>query len=813
MLRPLDSLTRADAPQVGAKAARLGELAAAGLPVPAGFVLDVGAYRAAVAAHPPLSGAIAAVLAGETSLDDDGVFAALAPLFMRLPLPAELEVAVRGAVARLGEAVPLAVRSSAPGEDGALASFAGQQSTFLNLVGADAVLAGIRACWAGTWSAGVATYRRHLAAGDDEAAPAMAVLVQVLVLPEVAGVAFTADPVTGARDRLVVDASWGLGEAVVSSRVTPDRAVIALADGALLAYDLGSKEVEVRPSARGLEVVPVAPARRAARALGPEAIQALHALALAVEARLGPAQDLEFAWAGGRVTLLQARPITALPPPPPPGGGLPPGDGEAPGGRWERRNFAEHFPQPLSPLAETLVLPAASAALVRLAASIGIALASPALRAVHGWAYARSDQRLTPAAAWRAPAVYLRLFVGDPANWQRGEPHARRVERLLAARPADAAGLVAWAEAMAAVFAGTWADVHRLSAGWRWSEHALRQATGQPALVATILAGEPGPADALAAEARALGQGLSPAALAALAAPDPLAAAEPALAARLRALAERGEALIASVDPAAPLPLADPAAIAALVRQAALGSAPAERQARLEAERAQALATLAAESGPARRLLLRVLVPWARRFSAAREPALATLGHGWAGFRAGLLALGELLATRGALGDAADVFWLPWPTLRALAREGGAADPAVIAAARALHAERAGYAPPLGLGLPAERMPARAIVGIPASGGQASGRVRIVRGPEDFQAFQAGEILVAPITTPAWTPLFGLAAAIVTDVGGPLSHGSIVAREFGIPAVLGTEAATRRLRTGEVVTVDGDLGVVWPGGA
>lgn len=809
MLRWLDTLTRADAPLTGAKAARLGELAAAGLPVPAGFVLDVAAYRAAVAAHPPLAEAIAALeaAAAPTALDDEAAFAAVAPLFMRMPLPPSLEAAVRDAVARLGEGTPLAVRSSAPGEDGAQASFAGQQQTFLNVVGPDQVLAGIRACWAGTWAAGVAAYRRQLAAAAGEP-PAMAVLVQALVGAEAAGVAFTADPVSGARDRLVIDASWGLGEAVVSGRTTPDRVTVAKADGAVVAYELGAKDVEVVPEGRGVAVVPVTPERQARPALGPAAIAALHALAADVEAKLGPCQDLEFAWTGDRAVLLQARPITALPPAPPPGGWQPP----EPGTRWERRNFAEHFPQPLSPLAETLVLPAAGEALVRLAASIGVALARPALVTVHGWAFARSDQRFRASVAWRAPYVYTRLFLADPARWEWAEPHARRVDRLLAARPADPAALAGWCEAMAGAFAATWADVHRLSAGWRWSEHVLRRVTGRPDLVAALLAGEPGEADAIAGEAAAIARSLSPDEREALATPDAL---PPAAVARIHALAARGAALPACFDPWAPLPLADPAAIAALVRQAAAsGPPPADRHARLAAARAAALVTLEAEATPMRRRLLRVLVPWARRFANAREPALATIGHGWAGFRAGLLALGEALVAKGALAAAEDVFWLPWPEVRALA--GGAPDPgapARAAAARALHAERSGYAPPLGIGMPTHRLPPRAIVGIPASGGSATGRVRLVRGPEDFADFRAGEVLVASTTTPAWTPLFGLAAAIVTDVGGPLSHGSIVAREFGIPAVLGAEAATRRLRTGEIVTVDGDLGVVWPGGA
>lgn len=803
MLLPLDALHRADAPRVGAKAARLGELSARGLPVPPGFVVPAAAYEGAIAAHPPLAAAISALAPG------DDAYAQLAPLFMRMPLPTELEAALRAAVDGLGD-VALAVRSSAPGEDGAAASFAGQQQTFLNARGGDQVLACLKGCWAGAWAAGVQAYKHRL---GDAAPPTMAVIVQVLVVPEAAGVAFTADPVTGERDRIVVDASWGLGEAVVSGQATPDRVVLAKADGRLLAYDIGAKEVEVRPEGRGTRATAVDPARRAARCLPDAALALLHRLAADVERVLGPDQDLEFAWEGGRLWLLQARPITAMPPAPPPGGWVAPGDGV-----WERRNFAEHFPGPLSPLAETLVLPAVSRALVELAASLGMGLGAPALVAVHGVAYARSDTRKRPAIVLKAPWVYARLMLGHPARWERGERHMARIGLRLKHRPDDAAGLVAWAEGMASEYARTWADVHRLSAGWRWSEHVLRVLLGgrmdlAAGFLANVADGE------LEALAGAIAAEAPPAVRAAILGPDPLAA----LAAlgpdgepwriRLDVLAARGAGFPATFDPAAPLPLASPAAAAGLVAQALGIGFGGEQRARAAAA-GEARSREAAATRPGwQQLALRIAVPWARRFAAAREPALSTLGRGFGAYRAGLLALGEQLVRPGGLAEPEDVFWLPWPAVRALAGLGGEApvDPAAVAAAaRAHHALQAAYAPPLRLGGPPERLPTHAILGIPAGGGQATGVVRVVRGPEDFASFLPGEILVAPTTTPAWTPLFARAAAIVTDVGGPLSHGSIVAREFGLPAVLGTESATRRLKDGDLVTVDGDQGVVWP---
>ncbi|MFN3430426.1 MAG: adenylyl-sulfate kinase [Candidatus Sericytochromatia bacterium] len=486
MIHWLDDLAPDAIARVGGKAAPLAALAAEGLPVPPGFVVDTTAYEALVESQPALGRAFEAARAHPA----EAVASALVPAIQGATLPTDVVVAVIDAYAELAKRLdvtdpPVAVRSSAVGEDGAGASFAGQQATYLHVCGASSVVAALRACWSGLWSERAVAYRRRL---GDESPPAIAVLVQAMVVPEVAGVAFSVHPVTGARDEVVIDASWGLGEAVVSGRVTPDHVIVDKASGAVTSYMVGEKEIEVvADGTAGVTARDVEPDRRKRRALSDDQVRALAALASDIETRRGAPQDLEWAYAGGAFYVLQARPITGLPPAPPAGGWA----GPTPGAQLERRNFAEHLPGPLSPLAETLVLPAVAATLPELAREVGMRLPQPSLVVVQGYAYARVDMRPGWDIAFRAAVTAAETIGRDPRRWERspGGGHAARMRLLLEhpPEPGDAVGHVAWTEAFVEQFAVTWRDLHRLSGGWRWTEYVLRRALGGQILAAGAL--------------------------------------------------------------------------------------------------------------------------------------------------------------------------------------------------------------------------------------------------------------------------------------------------------------------------------------
>src|SRR5690349_9157633 len=283
-----------DVARAGGKAANLGELIAAGFPVPGGFCVTTAAYARA---------------AGEVSALDP---AGARDLLRSRPLPDDVAAAVTAAYRALGggAAVPVAVRSSATAEDLPTASFAGQQDTYLNVVGTDAVLDAVRRCWASLWTDRAVAYR---AEAGVEGTVALAVVVQRMVDARAAGVLFTADPVSGRRTRTVIDAGPGLGEAVVSGMVNPDH--LAVEDGRIVERRLGDKAVAVRALAGGgTEKVALAATDRAC--LTDAQVHALVALGRRAEAHFGAPQDVEWALdAAGTPWLTQARPITTLYPP------------------------------------------------------------------------------------------------------------------------------------------------------------------------------------------------------------------------------------------------------------------------------------------------------------------------------------------------------------------------------------------------------------------------------------------------------------------------------------------------------------------
>ncbi|HSI80633.1 MAG TPA: PEP/pyruvate-binding domain-containing protein [Solirubrobacterales bacterium] len=283
----------ADVDRAGGKGASLARLAALGLPVPPGFVVPAGRLVASL----PDGGAEL-----RAALPDPGrAQAAVA----RAAPPAEIAAAYE----ELGDDVPVAVRSSACAEDSEAASYAGQQETFLYVRGAGAVRERVRDCWASFFSERALFYRQRHGSLDDLG---MAVVVQRMVRADVAGVLFTCNPVQGRRDRMVVEAVLGLGEAAVSGQVTPDHYVIKR-DGTLKRSRVATQPFEIvpAPDASGTVQSQLEPEAGGAQKLGDEQLRELAGVGDELERRLGGPQDIEWAYEDGRLYVLQARPVTA----------------------------------------------------------------------------------------------------------------------------------------------------------------------------------------------------------------------------------------------------------------------------------------------------------------------------------------------------------------------------------------------------------------------------------------------------------------------------------------------------------------------
>jgi pyruvate,water dikinase len=304
--RPLSELRRADAGDFGGKSANLGDLMAADIRVPAGFALGAGAYRDFVKAT-GLDGTIAAALAGTPDHASKTVGEAMR--FAPLPDPLRDELAQR--YAELGEP-PVAVRSSALGEDSHEASHAGQQESFLWIRGLEQLCDAVRDCWASLYTPRAIVYRRQL----DQAGEAMGVTVQQMVDAEVSGVLFTCNPVSGDPSMVAINASWGLGISVVGGETTPDDYLVSKVTGEVVRRTVSSKHVEYVPDAAGRGTVRrEVPADRADEpCLGDEELAALVDVGRRIERHFGSRQDVEWAIArDGPLFVLQARPVTTGP--------------------------------------------------------------------------------------------------------------------------------------------------------------------------------------------------------------------------------------------------------------------------------------------------------------------------------------------------------------------------------------------------------------------------------------------------------------------------------------------------------------------
>lgn len=322
---PLAGLRRDDEPRFGGKSAGLGELLAAGINVPRGFALSTAAFRAFLM-QSGLESEIDRRLASLSTDDFDSLrsaCAAIAEAIGSAPVPAAVEAEITRGYGELprdaGEsAPPVAVRSSAIGEDSHTATFAGQQETFLWVRGAEGVVRSVRDCWASLYSPTAVSYRAR--AAQRAQAPAMGVTVQLMVDASVSGVMFTCNPVSGDPSIVAVNASWGLGAAVVAGEVTPDEYLLSKVTSEVVRKRIGAKHVEHVPAPAGAGTVrhEVPAERRDAPCLSESDPRTLVALARRVERHFGAHQDIEWAIAragslADRLFVLQSRPVTAVP--------------------------------------------------------------------------------------------------------------------------------------------------------------------------------------------------------------------------------------------------------------------------------------------------------------------------------------------------------------------------------------------------------------------------------------------------------------------------------------------------------------------
>ncbi len=321
--RPLQQLSRSDEPSFGGKSSNLGELLAAEIPVPPGFAISTAAFQEFVAdagLEGRIEGALARVTAGDLEAIANAAHA-ISEVMRFAPVPDVVRVEVEQRYAQIGHAAgvdspPVAVRSSAIGEDSADATFAGQQETYLWVRGVEHVCDALRDCWVSLYSPPAISYRARL--GQANEPPAMGVTVQLMVDAEVSGVMFTCNPVSGDPSMVAINASWGLGLAVVGGEVTPDDYLVSKVTGEMVREHVHSKHVEYvpDPSGGGAVRVEVPPGRAERACLDRSALDRLVDVGKRVERHFGRHQDVEWAIArddAEALFVVQARPVTGLP--------------------------------------------------------------------------------------------------------------------------------------------------------------------------------------------------------------------------------------------------------------------------------------------------------------------------------------------------------------------------------------------------------------------------------------------------------------------------------------------------------------------
>jgi len=839
LVAPLAQFGRADLSLAGGKGANLGELSRAGLHVPPGFVITTAVYDLLLEEN-GLGARISELLVELDGTNQEAVSSAsrhIREMLKAAPIPDRVAGEVLSAFHRLGGGA-VAVRSSATAEDLPGAAFAGQQETFLNVQGDGALLEAIRSCWASLWSERAVNYRLHQGIGQSDIE--LAVVVQQMVPADFAGVLFTANPVSGSRDEFVIDASPGLGEAVVAGLVTPDHFVVDRRSQGLKEGRPGRREVLVRSKVGG-GTERVSPSRLDLESMDLPApvLHELAQLGARIERLFGSPQDIEWAWVRdgmekGEIFVLQARPMTALPEPIKAGGPM----------RLIIPMLAEMWPDRPYPLDVTSFTAAVEAAIGNLLRSLlGKSAPDPGSSFIEEGGVVVCFQ---PPEIHPSPGMLLSPWVAlwrrrhyDPLKWEDDPALAeaiRRARQLEECSPGD----LTWAQNIDTIHESLVLVPRVMELRERYLPRALLGLGSLWLLLA--LAGRLDRFGGLVSgvETKTTQTNRALDRLAARIRKDPalrgLFEQEtvedlPASLAGFkvgRDFLKRFEAFLnryghreTSLTISQPAWKDRPEIVLGLLK--VMG-----RQEPPQAKSYQAWKGIRVD------LLSDSILGWpflrkpflkslalARSSIQIREDTHFYMSLPQPPLRRAVLELGRRLAQAGALSASEDVFHLrleeleplgePWPpsggtltrigdlvSRRKARRAALAARP--LFDPRWLEAEPAGQA--------AEDI---LLTGSPGSPGHASGSARIVRDSTEFGKLQPGDVLVAPVTNPAWTPLFRQAAAVVVDTGGPASHAAITAREYGVPAVMGTLNGTQKLRDGQQVRVDGSRGLVLKG--
>ncbi|RAO08876.1 Pyruvate, water dikinase [Micromonospora noduli] len=842
---------------VGGKAAHLGALSRIdGIRVPAGFCVTTAAFGRIMAQAPSIDDRLDQL--SRLSPDDREAIRTLSAEIRRsveeVPVPGDLAAAITSALARFGEQAAYAVRSSATAEDTPTASFAGQQDTYLNVVGPEAILRHVSRCWASLFTERAVIYR--LRNGIDHRSVQMAVVVQQMVLPDASGILFTADPVTGNRKVATVDASFGLGEALVSGLVNPD--VFTVRDGEVVAGTVAAKQraVTALPGG-GTREVAIDRQRQEQPALTQAQVVRLVRLGRRIEAHFGRPQDIEWCMVDDDFQIVQSRPITTLFP-------IPAADDQE-NHVYLSVGHQQMMTDAMRPLGLSMWQLTAIAQMLeaggRLFVDATRLLASPASRAGFLNLAGKSDPLMRDALETlidRGDFVPTLPDTGGP-----GRPTTGGASTSIETDPAIVTELIERSEASIAALrrdiapvTGTALFDFLLEA---FQEH--KRVLGDPLNMQAIMAGmeatwwlndrlhewlgEKNAADTLTLSAP--GNITSEMGLALLDVADvirpypevvaflqgahddfldelPKVAGGAEARAAIEAYLDRyGMRCVGEIDITRPRWSERPGTLVPVLldniklfepgsarRRFEQGQQQAQQKAQEVLTRLRALPDGQQKADETARMIDRV-----RTFIGYREYPKYDIISRYFIYKQALLAEAERLVRAGVLTETEDVFYLTFQEFHEVARTHRVDDELIRQRRDAFRSYQA-LTPPRVLTSDGEAItgayrrddvPAGALAGVPVSAGTVEGRARIILDMAQAD-LEAGDILVTAHTDPSWTPLFVGIAGLVTEVGGLMTHGAVIAREYGLPAVVSVLDATRLIRDGQRIRVHGSDGYV-----
>jgi rifampicin phosphotransferase len=848
----LEEIGKKQVALAGGKGAHLGELSRIeGIRVPAGFCVTTDAFRRIMTTAPRIGDQLDR-LSGLDPGDRQAIRALSAQIRREIEgiaIPDDLAAAITRSVTRLGGQAAYAVRSSATAEDLPTASFAGQQDTYLNVVGPAAIRQHISRCWASLFTERAVTYR--LRGGFDHRKVQMAVVVQQMVFPQVAGILFTADPVTSNRKVVSIEASFGLGEALVAGLVNAD--VYKVRDGEIIARAVAAKQLAIHAVPEGgTRRQAVEPENARQPALTDPQIVRLAQLGRRIEAHFGRPQDIEWCLADDEFAFVQSRPITTLFPVP-----VASDQGNH---VYVSVGHQQMMTDAMKPLGLSVWQLTAGRPMLdaggRLFVDVTQDLGSPAGRA-HILGLARSDPLIgdalqtivdradfvpalpdeTPADSPPAP---IEADPSIPAELvERGQASIVTLKREIRAKsgPALLGFILADIQELKRILfvpRNLQVIMAGMQSAW-WLNEKLEEWLGEKNAVDALAQSVP---HNVTSE---MGLALLDVADVIRPYPDVVAFLEqatdgnfldelPALAGGPEArqaiqafLGKYGMRCVGEIDITRPRWSERPITLVPMILGNIKNFEPGEGARRFEqgrqlarAKEQELLAGLRAlpdgqrKSEETKRMIDRV-----RTFSGYREYPKYHIVSRYFVYKQALLNEAERLAAAGVLREPEDIFYLRFGELQDVVRADHS-DYELIRQRKEAFGSYQSLTPPRVLTSEGEAVagryrragvPAGALTGLPVSAGTVEGRARVILDLAGAD-LEAGDILVTAYTDPSWTPAFVAIKGLVTEVGGLMTHGAVIAREYGLPAVVGVADATRLIRDGQRIRVHGTGGYV-----